>query len=363
MSNFASVKELIREMKTEPKGIKKITNKAFIDICKFEKCELKGYLKKELKKYYKRVISKDGFLYATSEKLGNKIVLTAHMDTTPSVDYGKRKMVKDVYEYEDENGNTIVHSPQGIGGDDRCGVYMIMEILKRTELRPTIVFCEDEEIGSEGSDKFVRTEYIDELRDKLFVIELDRRGSNDAVFYDDDNLDFQRYIQDVTGYELEFGSFSDICNICPECGVSGVNLSCGYYNEHHAYEKVCLEEMERTLNTTINLIRKGIEDNIRFEYEERRYTYKYDWMNQLERYEYKNNEIVTIRDRVKEETFTYYLTVEFDNYYGDCGIEDYQGDSIADVWYQFLSSHPNLTMNDVVDYQEWSDADYFTKAE
>ena len=59
---------------------------------------------------------------------------------------------------------------------------------------------------------------------------------------------------------------------------------------------------------------------------------------------------------------TYYLEVEFDNGYGDCGDDVFQGDSIADVWYQFFSTHPNLKMENVTNYMEWTE-DEFKKAE
>jgi hypothetical protein len=333
----------------------KLSNRTFIDICKFEKGKLKNYLKNELSKYYEEVISEDGFLFAN----GNEIVVTAHLDTTPHLEYGKRMLVKDVYEYI-ENNKHVVKSPQGIGGDDRCGVYMILEILKRTDLRPTIVFCEDEEIGCVGSNKFTNTKYIKLLENKYFIIELDRRGSNDIVFYDDTNEDFQSYVEEVTGYEINWGTCSDISYLCPACGISGVNLSCGYYNEHHKDETVVLEEMERTLNTTINLIKEGIKNNKQFEYIEKVYTKSYGYYN-YDGISYNNNDIRTYNNYIyksykynKYETYNdlidnvdtkYYLCVEFDNDYGDVG--------------QFLSAHPNCGMNDVTDFQEWTSLDNY----
>ena len=346
------------------KGKRRVSNKEFVKICKLSQKELRSYLISELAKYYDEVVKEDGFVYV---KGNDKIALTAHMDTTPRVEYGKRKKVKEVYEYV-EKGKTIVHSPQGIGGDDRCGVYMIMEILKRTELRPTIVFCEDEEIGCVGSSKFTKTDYIKDLSDMYFIIELDRRGNNDIVFYDDTNEDFHKYVAEVTKYVEEWGSCSDISYLCPDCGVAGVNISCGYYDEHHVYEKVVLEEMERTLNTTIKLIKDGLEKGVQYEYIEKVYgrwgiydyngTYRYDYGNSYWDDEYWSGK--STNSHIYGET--YYLEVEFDNGYGDCGDDVFQGDSIADVWYQFFSSHPNLKMENVTNYMEWTE-DEFKKAE
>lgn len=360
------IKNYVEPKKKKQKGRKITEETDFIKICKKEKGELKNWLSNELKKYYKEVISKNGFLYAR----GDKITLTAHMDTTPSVEYGKRKMVKEVYARNDEKGKEYIYSPQGIGGDDRCGVYMIMEILKRTDLRPTIIFCEDEEIGCIGSTKFSMSKYIEELEDMYFIIELDRRGSNDIVFYDDENEEFHEYVAEVTGYIEQFGSCSDISQICPECKVSGVNLSCGYYNEHHNYEKVYLDEMENTLNTTIKLIKKGLEDKVHYEYKEKVYyrnSYA-DYCNNINRYGYSYDYGYGYG---KSASVNYgnntgtncYLTVEFDNGYGDCGEDSYEGDSIADLWYQFFSSHPNVRMCNVTDYVEWTSDDFVKESE
>ena len=139
--------------------LNKRMNNKFIKICKMDKKELKKYLEKELSKYYKNVIAQDGFMYVKGK---DKICLTAHMDTVHG------EIVKDYYVLK-EDGKTIVSSPQGIGGDDRCGVYMIMKILEKTKLRPTILFCEDEEVGCVGSRKFTYTKFIKDLEKMYFL--------------------------------------------------------------------------------------------------------------------------------------------------------------------------------------------------
>lgn len=350
-----------KSLMPRPKQRIKITNKEFVEILKLDKKSLKKYLNKELKKYYSEVKNENGFLYAK----GDNIALTAHMDTTPTVEYGNRKPVKDVYEYVEDEKH-IMYSPQGIGGDDRCGVYMILKILRTTDLRPTIIFCEDEEIGCVGSDKFTKTKYIDDLKEMYFIIQLDRRGSNDLVFYDDENEEFHSYCEEITGYREAIGSCSDISNLCPVCGVSGVNISCGYYNEHHDYETVNLDEMENTFEITKKLIIDGLNKKEQYEYIERvyqRYNFGYDgYYKRLYRYNYEDD----YDDRILGKTYnerklneakeTYYLEIEFDNGI-DYGFDSIQESSIADCWYAFFSSHPTIRMSDVTDYAEYSDSD------
>lgn len=328
-----------RELKGEKNNP---SNKEFVELCKLTKEEMKSYLAKELSKYYRNVISKDGFLYVKGK---DKIALTAHMDTTPTVEYGTRKPVKDVYEYiEDENH--VIHSPEGIGGDDRCGIYIIMKILKETDYRPSIIFCEDEEIGCVGSDKFATSKFIKDLENVNFIVELDRRGNNDMVFYEDENEKFHEYVGDLTGYIEKTGSCSDISNICPACGIAGVNLSVGYHNEHHEYETVVLEEMENTYEATLNLLLASKIEDIQFEYIE--YVYRRDWGNKYDSYRIYNSVTDTY-----DEYQNIGLYVEWDNGYGDKGDDEYQGDSFAEVWEQFFTEHPNIGMTNVVNFLEY----------
>lgn len=307
-------------------------NKKFIEIVKYTKEELKNYLHKELSKYYKEIINEDGFLFVKGK---DKICLTAHMDTTPSVEYGTRKPVKKI-KIKNKNNKTYISAKEGIGGDDRCGVFMIMQILETTSLRPSIVFCEDEEIGCVGSTKFSRSEYVNLLEDDYFVIELDRRGKNDIVFYDDDNKEFHEFVKETTGYEIAEGSCSDISEICPVCKRSGVNISCGYYNEHHYYEYVIYEEIMRTLETTINLIKKGIEKKEHFEYKEKEYERYYRYS-----YFYSN---------LDEKLNLWIQFVDEDGYEKEV---EYQGDDEYEMWFDFFNDHPNASMSCIIDYYSY----------
>lgn len=223
-----------------------------IELCAMTQKEMKAFLGKELKKYYKTVISHDGFLYARGNM---NVCLTSHMDT----------VYKEVpKEFECVNG--VLSSPQGIGGDDRCGIYMILKLLERG-YKPSIIFCEDEEIGCIGAGKFARhKDLCEEIGgDCHYIIELDRKGSEDAVFYDCDNADFTKWIIEKTGYKEKVGTCSDISTLCPATGIAGVNFSCGYYNEHRGKEEyVVLDELENTLEMVTRLLQEETKEP--FEY-------------------------------------------------------------------------------------------------
>ena len=189
--------------------------------------------------------NRDGFLY---RKGTVPILLVAHLDTVHA------ELPKDII---DTNGK--LSSPQGIGGDDRCGIYMVQEILKRHDCH--VLFTEDEEVGGIGAGKFCRSNIAKKLKGKIaFAIELDRAGSNDAVFYDCANDDFTDFVLQDEHWKMAAGSYTDICDIAPTLNCAAVNLSCGYYKPHTKDEYVNIKEMEIDIQKACELIERWKKD-------------------------------------------------------------------------------------------------------
>lgn len=222
----------------------------FIEIAKKTQEELKAALSAELKGLGYNPISADGYLYAEGSI---PVLLVAHMDTVHA------ELPKVICESSDGN---IVMSPTGIGGDDRCGVYMVLEIIK--ELKCHVLFTEDEEKGCIGSGKFVKANIKPEVH---YCIQFDRKNGNDSVYYSCDNKEFEEFIN-AEGFKTASGSCSDISKIAPHLGVAAVNLSCGYYNPHNKHEYVNIPEMEYNIMRAKNIISKPSK---RFIYVEKKY--------------------------------------------------------------------------------------------
>lgn len=146
-------------------------------------------------------------------------------------------------------------SPQGIGGDDRCGIYMILDLIEALPFKPYVLFPTDEEIGCVGTKKFLQDYPVNEF-DIKFLIEFDRKGRDEAIFYDCDNKDFHTFILDNTSYKKGFGSYTDICHIMETWDVAGVNFSCGYYSAHTLSESVKTGEMMNTIRVVYTLLEK-----------------------------------------------------------------------------------------------------------
>ncbi len=198
--------------------------------------ELKMFLDTHLQNMGYKTVNRKGFLYAEGRV---PVLLVAHLDT---VHYDKATII---CFSEDKR---FVMSPQGIGGDDRCGVYMILQIIR--EARCHVLFCEDEETGGNGARAFAGSK----LKPKVnYIVEMDRRGTNDAVFYKCNNRDFRNYIVGF-GFEENHGSFSDISVIAPYLDTAAVNISAGYHNEHRLHEYLDMQAVEHNIGRISEMV-------------------------------------------------------------------------------------------------------------
>lgn len=161
-------------------------------------------------------------------------------------------------------------SPQGIGGDDRCGVYALVKAHALAPTKPWLLFCCDEEIGGVGADNFCLAHESGKLPAALdslkFLVEIDRKGANDAVYYDCYNPAFEDYISSK-GFKTAYGSFSDISLVAPQLGVAAVNLSSGYYNAHTLHEFINRAQRETTIQRVVEIISDATSNDCpRYEY-------------------------------------------------------------------------------------------------
>lgn len=343
--------------------------KTFEDICKMTQPEVKQYMKAYLSSNNYNVVDEDGFLYAKGDV---PVLLVAHMDTVHD------KQCKKIYKL-----NGRITSPQGIGGDDRCGIFIIMNLVK--ELHCSVLLCEDEEKGGIGAKKFTNAKYVitndkeqaEEVRyidylDVNFMVEFDRKGNNDAVFYSCANEDFIDFVEDTTNFKFANGSFSDISVLMPEAKLSAVNLSCGYYNAHTVTEYVKYDEMMDTIEAAKTLIKEKCDKP--FVYIKKAVTYPSSVYN-------------FNGSHAKQHSESYYPGYySMDDYCGKNFLEDpslYKDDNLARValndkdmeleviiygmdlceqvlissgenkaecWMNMFIENPNLCFNDIVDY-------------
>lgn len=212
--------------------------KTFTQLCALTQNGMIATMKRYLESKYDTVVATDDYIYA----VGNiPVALAAHMDTVFP------RPATQVYYDKEQN---VIWSPDGLGADDRAGIFAIIQIIKKG-LRPHIILTTDEEKGANGA--FALAELKCPFPDLRFIIQLDRRGADDCVFYECENNDFIDYIESF-GFVEAIGSFTDISVICPEWGIAGVNLSVGYKNEHSVSETLHVGHLLNTIDKVTNIL-------------------------------------------------------------------------------------------------------------
>ena len=306
--------------------------KGFEKICKMSQNDVKKYVAQRLRETHKEITVADGFVYAQGTF---PVLLVAHMDTV------HQSLPYMIMRSKDKNGNDIISSPMGIGGDDRCGIYMIFEVLKKFNC--SVVFCEDEEIGTIGAEKFTKHEISTSL-DFNYIIEFDRKGSNDAVFYDCDNLEFEEFITKEF-FKTNWGSFSDISVIAPHLGCAAVNLSCGYYNAHQKSEYVVIQEMEEVIKQACKILERTTEKDV-FEYVEAEPVYKYSskWWDECYGYSFSN----TIGNINSDYSMPQYYLISYVNVYGEEDWYEVEAHSKEEAVGILLIKIPDMCFNNIV---------------
>lgn len=193
----------------------------------------------------KTLVSKGNFVLVKGVA---PVMLVSHLDTV------HEEPVRDICTTADGN---ILMSPQGIGGDDRCGCYALIKAYNAVQVKPWLLFTCEEEVGGVGAqafaDCFAQRKLPAELDALKCLVEIDRRGADDAVFYDCYNPAFEEYIEEK-GFKTAFGSFSDISVIAPELSIAAVNLSAGYYNAHRLNEYIVRSELEHTIECVVEIV-------------------------------------------------------------------------------------------------------------
>lgn len=174
----------------------------------------------------------------------SSVCLVAHLDTvfkTPP---------KSIY--RSRFNKNIISSPQGLGADDRAGVYAIIALVDMG-LRPSIIFTTGEESGGTGALELVTDMEKCPLRTSC-LIELDREGKDDSVYYRCGNADFEEFINGF-GFKTAEGIFSDISILAPAWNIAAVNLSIGYKKQHSYKEYLNLTHLDLTIEKVSDIIK------------------------------------------------------------------------------------------------------------
>lgn len=168
------------------------------------------------------------------------VALVAHVDTVGDV-HGKLPSI-----YANILDNEYLISAGTCCLDDRTGVAIALRSMGVAQ--PAYIFLKGEEIGCVGAITLV--EDYPEL-ESVFgedhalqcLIEIDRKGINEVVFYELNYPEFENLF--LTKYEKNIShAWTDVAVLGPMWNIAAANVSAGYYKEHTDNEHTNLKDIE-----------------------------------------------------------------------------------------------------------------------
>jgi di/tripeptidase len=189
-------------------------------------------------------------------------ILVAHIDTV-HVDQISLINNNQRLDIQESNGelraiNPITGNKTGIGGDDKAGVIIALEVLERIE-KGICAFFVEEEIGALGSNNL----NYPIMSKGAYAIQFDAPTGSEVCVHSDGvrlfDIDFMDLIYPTLskfGYSnfVMHRPFTDVSRVRSIMKYNTLNLGAGYYNFHTKDEYVLISEMENAVNCTLEII-------------------------------------------------------------------------------------------------------------
>ena len=171
--------------------------------------------------------------------------VSAHMDTVQTEEDEEAVDLIEIYD------NNVIAGEGIIGGDDKCGIYICLELLKKYKGRLNFSFSVEEEIGGERGASFIASENASAIKDTSYGLVFDRRGNEDIICHQNryGSKRFEDRLAEIGrefGYKPERGMASDADKF--RRYVSCANIASGYYKAHSPFEYVVISDVENALN-------------------------------------------------------------------------------------------------------------------
>lgn len=225
--------------------------------------EMYSYVKKHVFDY--KTIVEDGrygFIIevgAAAEKK-HKPLFCSHLDSVhPVVDNFT------IYKEKSPDGDIIYHSPTGIGGDDKCGIIIMLSLIQ-AGVAGYYAFFRNEEIGCIGSNKLNISGIIGKVS---LIVGFDRRSSSDIII---DSFENNSRVLDIlennfTDIHITDGLISDCWTISRRLKnkIMTMNVFSGFYKPHSKSEYISLKGMEKAYKFTIDLLGMLSEEDVVYE--------------------------------------------------------------------------------------------------
>jgi len=174
-------------------------------------------------------------------------LLSAHTDCVGSLEAGYYVEFVDIYPYGNDE---IMKGIGNIGGDDKCGVFLILlYLLSGKPINAVFSVCE-EIGGADGIKHLLPLIKDDEIFKSIpYCMVLDRKHAGDIISSQNNYCSkrFENAVAEIGkkyGYKPVVGGNSDMNTI--KDYMNGCNLSVGYYNPHSNTEFVSLNNLFNT---------------------------------------------------------------------------------------------------------------------
>jgi len=241
------------------------------------------YLQKVLtEKGYDHYTDSHGNIYVTKGQTKNFPCFIAHTDTVHKVNLNLT-----VIETTDKEDGIILTgidkvtgSPSGIGGDDKCGVFLALEML---DTLPNVkaAFFVSEEIGCKGS-MYADPKFFENVG---YVIQYDSPGGNSMSLTLMGRYLFNReslFENKVSGLIKEHGitdwayhPYTDVWQIMEKFNIACLNLAAGYYRYHTDNEYVVVNDVQNGFELGLKLVEELGENRYENKREDKTYTSTY----------------------------------------------------------------------------------------
>jgi putative aminopeptidase FrvX len=199
-----------------------------------------------------------GNIYATKGRSTHYPCVVAHMDTVHRIEE---------FTIHQDNGLLTAwglnNKQTGIGGDNKAGVFVCLELLGHFDTIKAAFFV-SEEVGCLGS-------YLSDpefFKDVGYALQFDAPYNNWVSHYSDDiqlfavfseffqkiNPIFENNLPNYSLKNLGYHPYTDVSVLKSLYDFSCINYSVGYYNMHSKKEYVSIKDVDLCLKTAIDII-------------------------------------------------------------------------------------------------------------
>lgn len=202
------------------------------------------YVTKGVSDYYPLVVAHTDTVHQITDMVVNE-------EMKPNAQ-GELKLALKAYRADDG-------SPTGVGGDDKAGVFICLQLLERLDVVKAF-FPVAEETGCHGS-KGAKEEFFNDVG---YAIQFDSTENNTmslsllgVQLFDQESKFFKKAENVIVEHgitEWKHHPYTDTMVLKNRFGFACLNFAAGYYNLHSSSEYVVVEDVENSTNLGYNVI-------------------------------------------------------------------------------------------------------------